>query len=132
VPAKPSFECFEHVETPEFPRAALQQNIDGTVYVNLEVTPQGTADKVETKVVSAWPSGPKLLAPPVEKAVRASKLKTECAGKSVEVAFRYEISGNPVANPTTTTRSESRLMFLESKPELATAARSAKSPAAAK
>ena len=127
VPVKPGFECFEHVETPDFPHAALQENIDGTVYVTLEVTPQATAGKVDTQVTSAWPAASKLLAPPVEKAVRASKIKPECAGKSVEVAFRYAISGNPIANPATATRTESRLMFLESQPELVT-----KKPAGAK
>ncbi len=114
VPVKPSFECFEQVETPEFPRAALQQNITGTVYVTLE------AGKLDTKVASAWPTASKILIPAVEKAVRASKLKPECADKSVEIAFRFDIGGNPIANPTTTTRTESRLMFLESQPELVT------------
>jgi hypothetical protein len=127
VPVKPSFECFEHVETPEFPRTALQENVDGTVYVTLDVTAQATAGKFDAQVTSAWPAASKLLVPAVEKAVRASKLKQECAGKSVEVAFRYQISGNPVANPATTTRTESRLMFLESQPELVT-----KKPAASK
>lgn len=132
VPVKPSFECFEHVETPEFPHAALRENVTGTVYVTLDVTPQGTADKLESHVTSAWPTASKLLVPAVEKAVRASKLKQECAGKSVEIAFRYEIGGNPVANPSTTTRTESRLMFLESQPEMVTAAQPSRKPPAAK
>jgi hypothetical protein len=121
VPVKPSFECFEHVETPEFPHAALQENITGTVYVTLE------AGKIDTQVTSAWTAASKILVPAVEKAVRASKLKQECAGKSVQLAFRYEISGNPIANPATTTRTESRMMVLESQPELVT-----KKPPAAK
>src|SRR5580658_234308 len=83
VPAKPGFECFEHVETPEFPHAALQENVTGTVYVTLD------AGKIDTQVISAWPTASKILVPAVEKAVRASKLKQECAGKSVAVAFRY-------------------------------------------
>jgi hypothetical protein len=123
VPVKPSFECFENVETPEFPHAALQENITGTVYVTLD------AGKVDTQVTSAWPTASKILVPPVEKAVRASKLKQDCAGKSVEVAFRFEIGGNPIANPVPVTRTESRMMVLESQPELVTAA---KKPPAAK
>ena len=120
VPVKPGFECFEHVETPEFPHAALQENVTGTVYVTLD------AGKIDTQVVSAWPAASKILVPAVEKAVRASKLKQECADKSVAVAFRYAIGGNPIANPVTTTRSESRMMVLESQPELVTAAKPAK------
>src|SRR5580658_9421976 len=65
-PVNPGFECFESVQTPEFPQAALQSRIDGTVWVTLQVTPQLTADKIETKVTSAWANGPKLLAPAVE------------------------------------------------------------------
>src|SRR5579863_903259 len=68
-PANPGFECFERAETPEFPQAALQSHIDGTVWLTAQVTPQGAADKIETQVTSAWANGPKLLAPPVEKAV---------------------------------------------------------------
>jgi hypothetical protein len=112
VPVKPSFECFEHVETPEFPRAALQENVTGTVYVTLD------AGKIGTQVTSAWPTAAKILVPAVEKAVHASKIKQECADKSVELAFRFDISGNPIANPATTTRTESRMMVLESQPEL--------------
>jgi len=119
-PAKPGFECFEHLETPEFPHAALQQNVTGTVYVTLD------SGKLATQVVSAWPAASKILVPAVEKAVRASKLKQECADKSVAVAFRYEIGGNPIANPATVTRTESSLMFLDSQPELAPAAKLSK------
>ena len=85
------------------------------MYVTLD------AGKIDTKVASAWPTASKILVPPVETAVRASKLKQECAGKSVELAFRFEIGGNPIANPATTTRTESRMMVLESQPELMTA-----------
>ena len=132
VPVQPGFECFEHAETPDFPHAALQENVTGTVFVTIEVTPQATAGKVDTQVISAWATASKILVPAVEKAVRASKLKQECAGKSVAVAFRYEISGNPIANPAVATRTDSRLMFLESQPELVTAAQPSKKAAAAK
>lgn len=118
-PPKPGFECFDHVETPEFPRAALQQHVDGTVWVTLDVTSQGTADKIQTQVTSAWAAGEKLLAPPVEKAVRASKLKTSCAGKSVAVVYRYDLHGDPVASPNVTTKSDARILYIDSAPELA-------------
>jgi hypothetical protein len=122
-PVNPGFECFEHAETPEFPRSALQQVVDGTVWLTLVVTPQGGADRIQTQVTSAWPAASKLLVPAVEKAVLASKLKAECAGKTVAVAFRYEINGNPIASPGVTTRTEPRVMFIESAPELVTPAR---------
>jgi hypothetical protein len=116
-PATPGFECFERVEPPEFPASALQAHIDGTVWLTLQVTPQGTADKIEPRVTSAWANGPKILSPAVEKAVRASKFKSECAGKTVAVVYRYELHGDAVANPKPTTRTEANVMYIESQPE---------------
>src|SRR5690349_2926402 len=67
--------CFENLATPEFPQAALQAHVDGSVWTTTHVSPQGTVDKIETQVVSAWSDGPKMLTPPVEKAIRAAKIK---------------------------------------------------------
>src|SRR5579871_2354871 len=53
-PPKPGFECFDQVEAPEFPQAALQQHVDGTVWVTLDVTAQGTPDKIHSEISSAW------------------------------------------------------------------------------
>ena len=120
-PPKPGFECFDRVEAPEFPRAALLQHVDGTVWVTLDVTAQGTPDKIHSEVSSAWAAGEKLLVPPVEKAVRDSKFKSSCAGKSVAVVYRYDLAGDPVANPKVTTRSDERIMYIDSAPEMASA-----------
>lgn len=122
APAYPGFECFENVATPEFPQSALQGGISGTVYINLQVTPQG-ADKIESKVVSAWDSASKILTPAVEKVIRASKFKPECAGKTVAVVYRYEIYGDPEASPKATERREGNAIYIASAPELATAAK---------
>lgn len=122
APPKPGFECFDHADTPEFPRAALQQRVDGTVWVTLDVTAQGTPDKIHTEVTSAWAAGEKLLAPPVETAIRASTFKSSCAGKSVAVVYRYDLIGDPVATPHVTTKSDARIMYIDSAPELATPA----------
>jgi hypothetical protein len=129
APVIPGFECFESVETPEFPPSALQTHIDATVWVTLQVTPQGTADKIETKVTSAWANGPKLFAPAVEKTVRAAKFKSECAGKPVGVVYRYDLHGEPVAAPKVTEKTEARVMYIESQPELMAAANKTRSPA---
>ncbi len=125
APADPGFECFDHVETPEFPQSALRAHVDGTVYVRIQVTPQGAVDKIDTQVASSWADGPKLLTPAVEKAVRASKFKAECAGKTVAVVYRYSLHGDAIAAPKATTRTElSNIMFIESQPESAVAAKS--------
>jgi hypothetical protein len=117
-PVNPGFECFESVQTPDFPQAALQSHIDATVWVTLQVTPQGTPDKVETKVTSAWADGPKLFAPAVEKILQASKFKAGCAGKTVGVVYRYDLHGDAIAAPKATVKTEDRVMYIESQPEL--------------
>lgn len=122
-PPDPGFECFDRVETPEFPASALQAHVDGTVWVRLQVTPQGTAGKIETKVTSAWGDAQKLLTPAVEKAIQASKLKAECAGKTVAVVYRYELHGEATGGPKPIVRTESNITFIESQPESAPAAK---------
>jgi hypothetical protein len=117
-PVNPGFECFESAQTPEFPQAALRAHIDATVWATVQVTPQLTADKVETKVTSAWADGPKLFTPAVEKILQASKFKAECAGKAVSVVYRFDLQGDPVAAPKVTAKTEDRVMYIESAPEL--------------
>ncbi len=125
--ANPGFECFDRVETPEFPAAALQAHVDGTAWLSIHLTPQETVDKIDTQITSAWGTATKLLTPAVEKAVRASTFKATCAGKTVDVVYRYELHGEPIASPKVATRTESNIMYLESQPALV-----AKSAAAAK
>lgn len=120
-PPKPGFECFEKVEKPEFPQAALRQHVDGTVWVTLDVTAQGTPANIKSEISTAWAAGEKLLVPAVEKAVKESTFKSSCAGKSVAVVYRYDLSGEPVANPNVTTKSDARIMYIDSAPELAAA-----------
>ena len=121
-PANPGFECFQNVEVPEFPHAALQAHVDGTAWVSITLTPQATVDKIGTQVTSAWGTASKLLTPAVEKAVRASKFKMDCAGKTVDVVYRYELHGEPTASAKVTNRMEQpNIMYIESQPETAAA-----------
>jgi len=119
-PPKPGFtECFDHAATPEYPQAALQQHVDGDVWVTFDLTAQGMPEKIQMEVSSAWAAGEKLLTPAVEKAVKASTFKSSCAGKSIAVVYRYDLSGDPVASPKPTTKTDARIMYIESAPELA-------------
>jgi len=118
--------CFENLAPPEFPKTALQAHVDGSVWTYTQVSPQGALDKVETQVVSAWGDGPKLLTPPVEKAIRAAKIKSECAGKTVTVVFRYQLYGEATPAPKVKTRTDGNIMYIESQPESVTEAKSHK------
>jgi len=111
-------ECVDQLQTPDFPKAALEKHVDGSVWTWTKVSPQGTADKIDTQVVSAWGQGPSLLTPPAEKALKESKFKTSCAGKTVSVVLRYELHGEPTANPKVTSRRENPdIVYIESQPE---------------
>jgi len=110
--------CFENLAAPEFPKAALQSHVDGSVWTTTHVNAQGSVDKIDTEVVSAWGDGQKLLTPPVEKAIRAAKIKPACAGKTVAVVFRYRLYGEPTSNAKVTSKTEApNIMDIESQPE---------------
>ena len=102
---------------PEYPKNALQAHVDGSVWTWTHLNSQGTVDKIDSEVVSAWGEGPKLLTPPVEKAIRAAKIKPECAGKTVSVVFRYQLNGEATTEPKVTSRNEApNIMYIESRP----------------
>src|SRR5690349_16490131 len=90
-PTVDGFKCFEELEIPEFPKAALIARVDGSVWTYTQVSPQGTVERLDTQVVSPWADGPRWLTAPVEKVIRAAKIKPECAGKLVTVVFRYQL-----------------------------------------
>ena len=122
--------CYQNLATPEYPKAALRSHVDGSVWTTTHVSPQGTIDKIETQVVSAWADGPKLLAPPVEKAIRAAKIKPDCAGKLVLVVFRYQLYGEAIPNPTVKSTPEPpHMLFIESQPATMTETSTNKAPA---
>lgn len=109
--------CFENLSTPEYPKAALDAHVDGSVWTWTEANSQGAPDKVDTQVVSAWSDGAKLLTPPVEKAIRAAKIKPACAGMKVSAVFRYQLHGEATANPKVTSRTDPpNIMYIESQP----------------
>lgn len=85
--------CFADLPTPEYPAAAIQARVDGSVWTWTQVNAQGVPGKIDTQVVSAWSDGSKLLVPAVEKAIHAAKFKPECNGKTVRVVVRYQYGG---------------------------------------
>ena len=116
-PENAQLACFEQLSIPEFPRAALQANVDGSVWATVQVTPQGAVDKIDTRVVSAYAAGTKLLVPGLEKVIRSAKNRSDCAGKTVTLVVRYQIDGEAVPNPQTMSRIQPpNIIWLESRP----------------
>lgn len=109
--------CFENLAAPEYPRAALDAHVDGSVWTWTTISPQGSIDKVETEVVSAWSQASRMLIQPVEKAIHAARVKSDCTGKKVWVVFRYDLRGDAVSSPKVTTRTDGpNIMWIESQP----------------
>jgi hypothetical protein len=118
--------CFENLAVPEFPRAALQARVDGSVWTTTHVSPQGAVEKIDTEVISAWSDGQKFLAAPAEEVLHEAKVKPECAGKTVIVVFRYQLHGDATPDPKVTSRTEApNIMYIESQPASATQTTSA-------
>ncbi len=121
APSNDGLACFDNLAVPEFPRTALQAHVDGSVWAYVKVSPQGTVDKVDTQVVSAYGEGQKLLTPPVEAALHSAKVRPTCAGKTVTVVFRYQLHGEPTANPKPTShKDEPNILWIESQPAAST------------
>ena len=116
--------CFEKLAMPQYPLQALRAHVDGSVWTRTQVNAQGAIDKVDTQVVSAWGEGPKLLTPPVEKAIRSARIKPECAGKTIPFVFRYQLHGEAMVEPKVTSRIEApNIMYIESQPATSTQGR---------
>jgi hypothetical protein len=120
-PAPGGLSCFENLAAPEYTPAALQAHVEGSVWTTTHVNAQGTIEKIDTQVVSAWDNlAPKLLTPPAEKAIRAAKIKPECYGKPVLVVFRYELHGDVTPTPQTTSRMDPpNVVWIDSQAETA-------------
>jgi hypothetical protein len=117
APPRPGLECFDQMTTPVYPQVAMHGLVTGTVWTTIHLNPQAMVDKVDTQVVSAYSAGTNELAPAVEKAVRASKFKSSCAGKNVFVAFRYEMDGQAVPNPHVMAKKDPpNVVWIESRP----------------
>ena len=116
-PASDGLTCFENIPTPEYPKTAIDAHIDGSIWTWTQVTPQGMAGKIDTQVASAWKDGSKLLVPPVETALKSTKFKPDCAGKTVRAVFRYQYEGLATPQPKITSeKSGDYLVMIESQP----------------
>lgn len=120
APANDGLSCFENLN-PEFPKAALEARIDGSIWTWTTVSPRSTIEKIDNEPVSAWMAdAQKFLVPAAEKAIHAATIKPECAGKKVWVVFRYALHGDAVPAPKVTTRPDGdHILWIESQPETA-------------
>jgi len=107
------FGCFDNLSAPEFPKAALAGNIDGTVYAVVHVSPSGTVEKIEKNTASADKDGAKVLEPAVDAAIRAAKIRPQCVGKTVSVVFRYSVYSSDAPDAKVASKTAGNIMYIE-------------------
>jgi hypothetical protein len=85
--ADSNMSCVERLEMPVYPPLAHQARISGSVTATVVVASDGS---IQTKA-----EGHKLLAPAVERALRASAFRSDCSGKSVRLIFNFGFDSDP-------------------------------------
>jgi hypothetical protein len=84
--ADSNMSCVERLQMPVYPGLAEQARISGSVTATVLVASDGSP---QTKA-----AGHTLLAPAVEKAIRASVFLKTCGGKSVRLVFNFVLGEN--------------------------------------
>ncbi|HEX5227446.1 MAG TPA: hypothetical protein VFW44_07030 [Bryobacteraceae bacterium] len=79
--------CVERLQLPRYPALAYEAGISGQVTATVAIPSSGPSH-VES-------NGPKLLAPYVEDAIKASVFRQTCAGKSVRLVFNFDFDEDP-------------------------------------
>ena len=91
--------CFENLNAPDYPVEAVEQKTDGFVWATIRMSAEGKIVSIDTDVISPANGAAAVLVPPVEKALRAAKVKPACYGKTTAIDFRYELTGDSFASP---------------------------------
>jgi outer membrane biosynthesis protein TonB len=79
--------CIERLQMPRYPPLARQAAIQGSVKATVDLAPDAS---IQMKLV-----GHRLLSQAVETAVRASRFRPGCGGKSVSLIFNFEFDSDP-------------------------------------
>jgi len=117
VAASDGFSCFANLGAPDYPKAALDAHVDGSIWTCTHLSKEGVPEKIDVDVVSSWSKGRELLDPAVEKAIRAAKFKPECDGKTVRAVFQYKFHGEATPQPKIETDDAGpNLMVISSEP----------------
>jgi hypothetical protein len=89
---EPNMNCIERLEMPTYPRIAELARISGTVRATVTPNSAGAAgDPIITETVVDPTGKLKNFAPAaVQEALRKSRFRTDCSGKSITVVFIFE------------------------------------------
>jgi hypothetical protein len=92
--------CAEKIQIPSFPSLARQARLSGTLSVNVKLGPSGTVDEISAQSHLNNDRAQAVLLIPIEKALRNSQFRRDCAGKLVILEFDFRIDGDPYDSQT--------------------------------
>ncbi len=101
--APTNLDCVQRLEMPGYLRLAIAARIQGTITTSVLLSSTASPQEITTRqegLSEAVTRGLKMLVPSIEQAVKKSTFRSECAGKTVRLVFRFEIKGAFRDNPT--------------------------------
>ncbi len=87
--------CAERIEIPSFPMLARQARLSGTLSVKVKLGPNGAVAEVSAESQLNNDRAQPVLLTPIERALRKSRFRPNCAGKVVILEFTFGIDGDP-------------------------------------
>jgi hypothetical protein len=82
--------CVERLNMPRYPRLAAQARVEASIMASVLVGSDGLAKKIDTSKDAKFSN---LFAAPVSAVIQAAKFRTECAGKTVQLIFNFNLIG---------------------------------------
>jgi hypothetical protein len=86
--------CFERIIVPDYPALARQARIAADVTASIVIGRDSASHQITTRVEKAPGDIKRLFSERVEKAVRSSTFNTQCAGKTMELVFSFELGND--------------------------------------
>jgi hypothetical protein len=85
--------CFERIIVPDYPALARQARIAADVTASIVIGRDSASHQITTRLAGSKVGGA-FFSERVEKAVRSSTFNNQCAGKTVELVFSFELGND--------------------------------------
>jgi hypothetical protein len=92
VQSQSNIECLEHLEIPDYPPLARTGRIQATQTVKVLLSDQADPKIIEISLPEKSVNLERLFKEGAEKAIRNSRFLRECGGRTITIAFQYELS----------------------------------------
>jgi hypothetical protein len=102
-PVPTNADCVQRLEMPSYSKLALAARIQGAIATTIKLSSTGSLQTIMTErhgMTEILTNGLKILVPSIEEAIKKSVFRSDCAGKTVRLVFRFEIKGAFREDPT--------------------------------